>query len=125
MADWSLRARAQSFIDAGRGIAALLADEPNARIHGVASVAAVTLGAWLGLSASEWCWIALAIALVWVAEAINTALEALADAIHPARDPRIGRAKDLAAGAVLVAAIASAVIGALLFGPRLLARLYA
>ena len=125
MADYSLRARAQSFVDAGRGVAALLANEPNARIHLVAAVAAVALGAWLGLGASEWCWITVAIAGVWVAEAINSALEALADAVHPARDPRIGRAKDLAAGAVLVAAIAAAVIGALLFGPRLLARLYA
>jgi diacylglycerol kinase (ATP) len=125
MPDWSLRARAQSFVDAGRGIAALLASEPNAQIHLVASIAAVALGLWLGLSASEWCWIALAIALVWVAEAFNSALEALADAVHPSRDPRIGRAKDLAAGAVLVAAIAAAVIGALLFGPRLFARLSA
>jgi diacylglycerol kinase (ATP) len=56
---------------------------------------------------------------------MNSALEALADAVHPARDPRVGRAKDLAAGAVLIAAIASAVIGALLFGPRLFARLSA
>jgi diacylglycerol kinase (ATP) len=67
----------------------------------------------------------LAIALVWVAEAFNSALEALADAVHPNRDPRVGRSKDLAAGAVLVAAIASAVIGALVFGPRLVARLTA
>jgi diacylglycerol kinase (ATP) len=125
MADFSLRARAQSFADAVRGIAALLANEANARIHGVASIAAIALGLWLGLTPGEWCWIALAIALVWVAEALNSALETLADAVHPARDPRIGRAKDLAAGAVLVAAIASAVIGALLFGPRLLARLSA
>jgi diacylglycerol kinase (ATP) len=125
MADWSLRARAQSFVDAGRGIAALVAAQANARIHLLATIAAVALGGWLGLSASEWCWIALAVALVWVAEALNSAIEALADAVHPARDPRIGLAKDLAAGAVLVAAIAAAVIGALLFGPRLFARLYA
>ncbi|MGH7337754.1 MAG: diacylglycerol kinase, partial [Myxococcota bacterium] len=64
-------------------------------------------------------------ALVWVAEAFNSALEALADAVHPERDARVGRAKDTAAGAVLVAAIASAVIGALVFGPRLLSRLTA
>jgi len=125
MADYSLRARAQSFVDAGRGVATLLANEPNARIHLLASVAAIGLGLWLGLTALEWCWIALAIALVWVAEALNSALEALADAVHPERDPRIGRAKDLAAGAVLVAAIAAAVIGVLLFGPRLFARLSA
>ena len=125
MADFSLRARAQSFADAFRGIATLLANEANARIHLAASIAAIALGLWLGLTRGEWCWIAVAIALVWMAEALNSALEALADAVHPARDPRVGRAKDLAAGAVLVAAIASAVIGALLFGPRLFARLYA
>jgi len=122
---FSLRERAQSFADAGRGVAHLLAHEPNARIHALATAAAVALGAWLGLSAGEWCWIALAIAIVWVAEGLNSALESLADAVHPERDARVGIAKDTAAGAVLVAAIASAVIGALVLGPRLLARLTA
>jgi diacylglycerol kinase (ATP) len=102
VSDFSLRARAQSFVDAGRGIALLLANEPNARLHAAAAIAVVGLGAWLGLSRAEWCWIALAIALVWVAEGLNSALESLADAVHPERDPRIGRAKDVAAGAVLV-----------------------
>ena len=125
MSGFSLRDRVQSFADAGRGIALLLAREPNARIHALATVAAVALGAWLHLTAGEWCWIALAIALVWVAEGLNSALETLADAVHPGRDARVGSAKDTAAGAVLVAAIASAVIGALVFGPRLLARLTA
>jgi diacylglycerol kinase len=125
MSGFSLRERAQSFVDAGRGIALLLAQEPNARLHALATVAAIALGLWLGLWASEWCWIALAIGLVWVAEALNSALEALADAVHPERDARIGSAKDLAAGAVLAAAIVSAVIGALVFGPRLVARLSA
>ncbi len=122
MSDFSLRARARSFVHAGRGIALLLAREPNARIHLAAGVAAGALGAWLGLSPGEWCWIALAIALVWVAEGLNSALEALADVAHPEADPRVGSAKDVAAGAVLVAAIASLVIGALVFGPRLAAR---
>ena len=125
MSDFSLRARAQSFSDAGRGIALLLANEPNARLHALATIAAVALGFWLGLSAGEWCWIVVAVALVWVAEGLNSAVEALADAVHPERDARVGRAKDLAAGAVLVAAVASAVIGALVFGPRLVARLSA
>jgi len=125
VSDFSLRARAQSFADAGRGIALLLANEPNARLHALAAIAAVALGLWLGLSAGEWCWIVVAVALVWVAEGLNSAVEALADAVHPERDARVGKAKDLAAGAVLVAAVASAVIGALVFGPRLVARLSA
>jgi diacylglycerol kinase (ATP) len=125
VSDYSLRARAQSFADAGRGIALLLADQPNARIQALATIAGAALGAWLGLTPGEWCWIALAIALVWVAEALNSAIEALADAVHPERDARIGKSKDLAAGAVLVAAIAAAVIGALVLGPRLVARLTA
>ena len=123
MPDSFLRARAQSFVAAGRGVVSLLAHEPNARLHAVATVVVIALGAWLGLSAGEWCWIVLAIGLVWVAEGLNSALEALADAVHPQRDPRVGRAKDAAAGAVLVAAIAAAVIGALILGPRLFARL--
>jgi diacylglycerol kinase (ATP) len=122
---YSVRERAQSFANAGRGVASLLASQANARIHALATVASVALGFWLGLSAGEWCWIALAIGLVWVAEGLNSALEALADAVHPERDARVGRAKDAAAGAVLLAAIASAVIGALVFGPRLFARLTA
>jgi diacylglycerol kinase (ATP) len=123
MSGYTLRERAQSFTDAGRGIAHLVADQPNARIHALATIAAISLGGWLGLAPAEWCWIALAIALVWVAEGLNSAIESLADAVHPERDARVGRAKDTAAGAVLVAAIASAVIGALVFGPRLVARL--
>jgi len=122
---FSLRERAQSFADAGRGIARVLVSQPNALIHALATVAAIALGFWLGLTAGEWCWIALAIALVWVAEGLNSAIEALADAVNPERDVRVGTAKDTAAGAVLVAAIASAVIGALVFGPRLVARLSA
>ncbi|TMA33600.1 MAG: diacylglycerol kinase family protein [Deltaproteobacteria bacterium] len=106
-------------------MALLLANEPNARLHALAAIAAVALGLWLGLSAGEWCWIVVAVALVWVAEGLNSAVEALADAVHPERDARVGKAKDLAAGAVLVAAVASAVIGALVFGPRLVARLSA
>jgi diacylglycerol kinase (ATP) len=118
-----LRARARSFADAGRGLAYMLASQANARIHLVAALAIAALGLWLGLGARDWCWIAVAIAWVWVAEAFNTALETLADAVHPERDPRIGLAKDVAAGAVLLASLAAAVIGLLVLGPPLWARL--
>ena len=123
MPDLSPRARAKSFADAARGLGLLVAEQANARIHLAATLAALGLGLWLGLDAPAWRWIVLAIALVWVAEAMNTALEALADTLHPARDARIGRAKDLAAGGVLVAALAAAVIGLLVLGPPLLDRL--
>lgn len=72
---------------------------------------------------ADWRWIVLAIALVWIAEAFNTAIEQLGDAITTERDPRIGFAKDIGAGAVLVSAIAAAAIGGLTLAPYLVARL--
>lgn len=107
--------------DAGNGIVSLLRTCPNARIHLVATLIAVALGLWLRIGLSDWLWIVLAIGLVWSAECFNTALEQLADRVNGERDPLIGRAKDLAAGAVLIAAIVAAAIGALVFIPRLLA----
>jgi diacylglycerol kinase (ATP) len=72
------------------------------------------------LSSDEWRWIILAIALVWLAEALNTAIERLADAVSLEPDENIGYAKDVAAGAVLAAAILSVVIGLTIFVPRIL-----
>lgn len=107
--------------DATRGLVLLVRATANARIHLVATALAVGLGLWLRLGRSEWLWLVVAIGAVWSAEAFNTAIEALADRIAPGRDPLIARAKDLAAGAVLVAAVTAAVIGLLVFLPRLLA----
>jgi diacylglycerol kinase (ATP) len=115
----SPRERLRSFAHAGRGLAWLLASQPNAWVHAAATAAALALAAALGLDAAGWCWIVLAVALVWIAEGLNTALEALADAVAPERDPAVGRAKDVAAAAVLVAAAAAAVIGLLVLGPPL------
>lgn len=114
-----LSERASSFRYAARGIR-LLTAEPNARIHLALTATVVVLGIGLGVSASEWGLLLLAIGLVLAAEGFNTALEALADSIHPERDPRIARAKDLAAGAVLIAAISAAGVGLLVLGPPLL-----
>ena len=115
-------ARAQSFRNAFRGVAVMLRDEHNARIHAAATLAVCALAGWLGLSRLEWCALVLAMALVWAAEGMNTALEHLGDATSVERDPRIGRAKDAAAGAVLLAAAGAAVVGLLVLGPPLLAR---
>ena len=112
--------RSHGFRPALRGIGAMLTSQPNARVHLAATAGVLGLSAWLRLSGPEWCWIVLAIALVWVAEAFNTAIEELADAVRPERDPGIGRAKDVAAGAVLLAALASVTNGLFVLGPYLL-----
>ena len=111
--------RAASFGFAIRGLQALLAAEPNARIHLLATVAALALGAVLHLAPLEWCAVVAAIALVWMAEALNTAVETICDLVHPEHHPLVARAKDVAAAGVLCAALAAAAIGALVFGARL------
>jgi diacylglycerol kinase (ATP) len=68
----------------------------------------------------EWCWMTLAIIGVWLAEALNTAIEFLTDLVSPEFHPLAGKAKDVAAGAVLIAAIGAVVIGMFVFGPHLL-----
>lgn len=120
----TLRARIRSFRHAGAGIAVTFVLEPNAKIHAAVTVAVVLLGALLDLSRGDWCWLVVAISMVWAAECMNTALEALADATHPDEHPLVGRAKDAAAGAVLCAAIGAAAIGLLVLGGPLLAWLY-
>ena len=116
-----LSARLASFRHAGAGVAATIATQPNAKIHLVAAVLVVALGLWLDVSRGDWCWLVLAMALVFSAECMNTALESLADATAPDEHPLVARAKDAAAGAVLCAAVGAAVIGLLVLGRPLLA----
>lgn len=108
----------KSFAYALQGLALLVRTQPNARLHLLAAVLACVAGGYFGLSRGEWLWITAAIVLVWGAEAFNTALEYLADALHPEQHPGIGRAKDVAAGAVLIAAVGAVVIGMLVFVPH-------
>ena len=117
---FSVAARIRSFRCALRGVRHTLLSQHNAWIHAVATVAACGLGLLLGLSKLEWCAIVLAIAGVWTAEAFNTALESLCDLASPEFHPRVEKAKDTAAGAVLIAAVGAVVIGLLVFGPPLL-----
>jgi diacylglycerol kinase (ATP) len=119
--EWSARDRARSFANAGRGVRILVAGQHNAWIHLALTAAALALGFALGISSLEWCAIALAIGLVWAAEGLNTAIELLADAAVPHEHPGVGRAKDVAAGAVLLAALAAAAVGVVVFLPRLVA----
>lgn len=121
---FSPSARAASFRHAFRGLTTLFCTQSNIWLHAFATVVVVVAGFLCGLSRFEWLWVVAAIGGVWTAEAFNTALEFLADAVSTDRHPLIGKAKDVAAAAVLVAAVGAAVIGALIFWPHLRARFF-
>ena len=111
---------ADSFRFAAAGLAHLVRSQRNARIEVGIGAVAVAAGAWLGLTAVEWAVLALTIALVLILEGMNTALELAVDLASPEANPRAKAAKDLSAGMVLLAALASVAVGAALFVPRLL-----
>lgn len=117
---FSLRARLKSFAYAFRGLAILIGNEHNAWIHLVASIVVLALAFKFEVTTTEWIILVLVIGLVWMAEAFNTAIERLADKVNPGPDENIKTAKDLAASAVLIAALVAAVTGVIIFGPRLL-----
>jgi diacylglycerol kinase (ATP) len=119
---FSISQRLRSFVYAFRGAGVLLASEHNAWIHLAATGLVVTCGFIIQLTAGEWVAISISIGMVWCAEAINTAIELLADEISLERRDRIGRAKDVAAFAVLVSATSAVVVGAIVFGGHLLGR---
>ncbi|MAE93763.1 MAG: diacylglycerol kinase [Deltaproteobacteria bacterium] len=123
MSDSPLQRRLRSFRFAFRGIGQLFAREPNARIHALATLCVVGLGSFLGLPARDWAILIVTIALVLATEALNSALEALADRVAPDDHPLVARCKDLAAGAVLLAALGAVGVGLLVLGPPLLAAL--
>ena len=108
------RGRFLSFGYAILGIGTLVSSQVNAQLHLAATVGALLLGVWLKLTAVEWCVMSGTIVLVWVAEGLNTAVEFMADAAVPERHPLIKKAKDVAAGAVLLAAVNAVVIGGVL-----------
>lgn len=95
----------------------MVSSQHNAWIHAIATLFVIIVGIHFGLTKAEWCWIVLAIISVWTAEALNTAFEFLTDVASPAFHPLAAKAKDVAAGAVLITAIGSLVIGLLILGP--------
>ncbi len=105
----------RSFICALRGIATLLMSQTNARIHGAATIAVIAAALWIGLERWAWGLLILTLVAVWIAEAFNTALEFLADAVAPEIQPLIQHAKDIAAGGVLLAAIGAVAMALILF----------
>ncbi|MTA41307.1 MAG: diacylglycerol kinase family protein, partial [Actinobacteria bacterium] len=118
----------QSFTFSGRlrsirfalyGLKEVLITQHNAWIHLCATAITIIAAMFLRLSMLEWCVLALAITLVWVAEALNTAFEVLCDVASPEFHPLVKKSKDVAAAAVLLSAVGAILIGALIFGPKL------
>jgi diacylglycerol kinase len=118
-----LTSRVTSFGHALRGWGHVLKTQQNAWIHSLIASVVIALGLWLGLSARDWAVIVLTIAMVFTAEFINTAIEAIVDLASPDHHPLAKVGKDVGAGAVLVAASAAVVVGLLILGPPLWNRL--
>jgi diacylglycerol kinase len=115
--------RLASFRYAFAGWWYVLRTQHNAWIHAVALVAVFLVAFWVGLGRIEWAILVLTVAVVWVAEFVNTAVESLVDLVSPEIHPLAKAAKDIAAASVLIAALAAVVIGVLIIGPPLLLRL--
>jgi diacylglycerol kinase (ATP) len=115
----SLKKRANSFVYAFKGIKTLFATQANARIHGIAIILVTLCGFYFNINKNEWCLIIFACTIVLMAEAFNTAIEFIVDLVSPDYHPLAGKAKDVAAAAVLITAIGAAGIGFLIFLPKI------
>ncbi|MBR4638498.1 MAG: diacylglycerol kinase family protein [Bacteroidales bacterium] len=117
---FSISKRLKSFTYAFNGLKVLFQEEHNSRIHLFATVCVIVAGVLLKLSILEWVAVAFAVGLVFSGEIFNSAIEDLADVVCLERDERIKKVKDLAAAAVLVNALTAAVIGLLVFVPKII-----
>lgn len=117
--EFSIRSRVKSFRFAMDGIASFFYREHNAWVHLAATVAVLALTVWLNVTKTELLALVFAIAFVWVAEMFNTCIERIMDFVSVQQHPEVKFIKDLAAGAVLVAAITALVVGAVVFIPKL------
>jgi diacylglycerol kinase len=118
-----LISRIAAFGHAFRGWGHVLRTQHNAWIHSVVAAAVIVLGLWIGLLPRDWAIIVLTIAMVFTAEFINTAIEAVVDLASPVHHPLAKVGKDVGAGGVLVAALAAIVVGLLILGPPLWAKI--
>lgn len=101
------------------GVKDLVRNHPHAHIHAFASFVVIALGWNLEVSRNDWVVLTICIGIVWTAEAFNTSIEYLTDLVSPNYHPLAGKVKDMASAAVLLAAIASAIAGSLIFWPYL------
>jgi len=111
--------RLRAFGHAFRGWWYVIRTQRNAWIHAMTTALVMLLAAWLRLPARDWALLILVIAMVWTAEFINTALEAVVDLASPQHHPLAKVGKDVGAAAVLIAALTSVLVGLLILGPPL------
>lgn len=117
--NFSIKNRLKSFVYAFHGIGLLIKTQHNAWIHLFATLVVICVGLYFKVSGLEWALLLFAIIIVWLAEALNTAVEFLGDSITTEQHSLIGKAKDIAAGGVLIAAIGAVLIGIIVFGSYL------
>ncbi|NIA14930.1 MAG: diacylglycerol kinase family protein [Nitrospiraceae bacterium] len=112
--------RVKSFGCAAAGLAAVVGSQPNTWYMALATAGVVAAGLWFQVNVTEWCFLVTAVFVVWIAEVMNSAIEFLTDLASPGIHPLAKKAKDAAAGAVLLAVVFSLAIAAFVFIPKLL-----
>ena len=117
--NFTFSGRIRSIRHALEGVFLVLKSQQNAWIHFVATGLVVSAGLSFGITPAQWVMVILAIVIVWVAEALNTAFELLCDVTNPEFHPVVKKAKDVSAGAVLMSAAGALIVGAIVFFPYL------
>ena len=115
----AIKKRLRSFGYAFNGIFLLFSTQPHATFHFIATIIVVAAGFFFGISGTEWLVLIVTIGIVWVSEAINTALEFLTDLVSPDYNLLAKKVKDVAAGAVLIAVVFALIIGITIFYPKI------
>ena len=118
---FSLKKRIKSFAYAFAGLRVLFREEPNSWIHATAAILAIVAGFAFRISYLEWVAVLIVIGMVFSAEILNSSLERTADFVKAERDDRKRDIKDLGAAAVLVCAITAAIVGTIIFLPKIIA----
>jgi diacylglycerol kinase len=116
---FSISERINSFGFAFQGLGTFFRTQHNAWLHLVAALLVVLAGYYFELPSAEWCWIVMAIVLVFITEMFNTAIEFLSDVVSPNIHPQIKKVKDVSAAAVLISSIGAVIIGLIIFLPKL------
>jgi len=115
---FSIKDRLKSFGYAFEGLKSFFKTQHNAWIHVLATFVVIVDGFIFKVSSMEWIALSFAIALVFISELFNTAIEFLCDKVSPELDPKIKLVKDISAAAVLIAAMVAVVVGAIVFVPK-------